>query len=477
MGENSQDNTQNGAPAGGLQKKTKIAYGVGAVGKDMVYMLVASYILYYYNSVLGVSSVFIGTVLMVARVFDAFNDPIMGIVVAKTRSRWGRFRPWIFSGTVLNAVVLYAMFAVPESMGAGGMKVFLTVTYFLWGITYTLMDIPYWSMIPAVTRTPKDRENLSMVGRTCAGVGSALIAMFTMLLVGALGGDSERAGFRWVALIVAVIFAVTELVCCISMKETTPSEMKTATVKEMFSALFRNDQAMVVVGSIVLINSALYLTSNFIIYFFKYDLGGAGWKATYTLFSTVGGAAQILGMMVLYPLLRKKFSSTQVFHLSLVLALCGYGTLLVFCLTGLSHSLALLCIPGVVVFACNGMLTVLTTLFLSNSVDYGQLKTGRREESVIFSMQTFVVKAASGVAVFLTGIGLDLIGLVGNTEETGPVAVQSASTLLGLRLMMTVLPMLVLAGVLVLFRRKFVLTDARAAEISAQLHGEEANHD
>ena len=79
---------------------------------------------------------------------------------------------------------------------------------------------------------------------------------------------------------------------------------------------------MVVVGSIVLINSALYLTSNFIIYFFKYDLGGAGWKATYTLFSTVGGAAQILGMMVLYPLLRKKFSSTQVFHLSLVLALC-----------------------------------------------------------------------------------------------------------------------------------------------------------
>ena len=86
-------------------------------------------------------------------------------------------------------------------------------------------------------------------------------------------------------------------------------------------------------------------------------------------------------------------------------------------------------------------------------------------------------KAASGVAVFLTGIGLDLIGLVGNTEETGPVAVQSAGTLLGLRLLMTVLPMLVLAGALVLFRRKFALTDTRAAEISAQLHGEEVHHD
>lgn len=459
-----------------LTLKQKTAFGIGAVGKDMVYALSASYVMYYYQDVLGLSASFVGLVLMAARFFDAFNDPFMGVLVAKTRTRWGRFRPWIFSGTLLNALVLYALFAAPV-MDEAALMVYFSVVYILWGVTYTMMDIPYWSMIPAVTRTPKDRENLSMVGRTCAGVGSALIAMFTMLLVGALGGDSERAGFHWVALIVAVIFAVTELVCCISMKETTPSEMKTATVKEMFSALFRNDQAMVVVGSIVLINSALYLTSNFIIYFFKYDLGGAGWKATYTLFSTVGGAAQILGMMVLYPLLRKKFSSTQVFHLSLVLALCGYGTLLVFCLTGLSHSLALLCIPGVVVFACNGMLTVLTTLFLSNSVDYGQLKTGRREESVIFSMQTFVVKAASGVAVFLTGIGLDLIGLVGNTEETGPVAVQSAGTLLGLRLMMTVLPMLVLAGVLVLFRRKFVLTDARAAEISAQLHGEETHHD
>ena len=459
-----------------LSWRSKLSFGVGAFGKDLVYALVGNLFMFYMTDVRFVAPAFVGTLFMVARIWDAFNDPFMGMVVDNTRSKWGKFRPWIMIGTVLNAIVLALMFWNVDFEG-NTFLAFCAVLYILWGMTYTIDDIPYWSMIPAVTRTPKDRENLSMVGRTCAGVGSALIAMFTMLLVGALGGDSERAGFRWVALIVAAIFAVTELVCCISMKETTSSEMKTATVKEMFSALFRNDQAMVVVGSIVLINSALYLTSNFIIYFFKYDLGGAGWKATYTLFSTVGGAAQILGMMVLYPLLRKKFSSTQVFYLSLVLALCGYGTLLVFCLTGLSHSLALLCIPGVVVFACNGMLSVLTTLFLSNSVDYGQLKTGRREESVIFSMQTFVVKAASGVAVFLTGIGLDLIGLVGNTEETGPVAVQSAGTLLGLRLMMTVLPMLVLAGALVLFRRKFVLTDARAAEISAQLHGEEAHHD
>lgn len=455
-----------------LTAKQKAAFGIGAVGKDMVYALSASYVMYFYQDVLGLSATFVGLILMIARVFDALNDPFMGIIVAKTRTRWGRFRPWILSGTVLNAVVLYALFAAPD-LSQAGMMVYFSIVYILWGVTYTMMDIPYWSMIPAVTSTPADRENLSVVGRTCAGVGSALIAMFTMLLVGALGGDSERTGFKYVALIVSVVFVVTEILCCAKMKESNQTEMKTATVKEMFRALFSNDQAIVVVLSIVLINSALYLTSNFVIYFFKYDFGGTGWKASYTLFSTIGGAAQILGMMLLYPLLRKKLSNTGVFTLSLVLALGGYGLLLALCLAGLSGNLIALCVPGVVVFACNGMLSVLTTLFLSNSVDYGQLKTGRREESVIFSMQTFVVKAASGVAVFLTGIGLDLIGLVGDTEETGAVVAQSAGTLLGLRLMMTVLPMLVLLAVLLLFRRKFILTDETAAEINRQLRGEE----
>lgn len=455
-----------------LTAKQKAAFGIGAVGKDMVYALSASYVMYFYQDVLRLSATFVGLILMIARVFDALNDPFMGVIVAKTRTRWGRFRPWILTGTVLNALVLYALFAAPD-LSQAGMMVYFSIVYILWGVTYTMMDIPYWSMIPAVTSTPADRENLSVVGRTCAGVGAALIAMFTMLLVGALGGDSERAGFKYVALIVSVVFVVTEIVCCAEMKESNQTEMKTATVKEMFRALFSNDQAIVVVLSIVLINSALYLTSNFVIYFFKYDFGGAGWKGSYTLFSTIGGAAQILGMMLLYPLLRKKLSNTGVFTLSLVLALGGYGLLLALCLAGLSGNLIALCVPGVVVFACNGMLSVLTTLFLSNSVDYGQLKTGRREESVIFSMQTFVVKAASGVAVFLTGIGLDLIGLVGDTEETGAVAAQSAGTLLGLRLMMTVLPMLVLLAALLLFRRKFILTDEKAAEISRQLRGEE----
>ena len=441
-----------------LTLKQKAAFGVGAVGKDMVYALSSSYIMYYYQDIIGLSASFVGFILMIARVFDAINDPFMGILVAKTRTKWGRFRPWLVSGTVLNALVLYAMFSAPDLKG-GAIMAFFAVVYILWGVTYTMMDIPYWSMIPAITSTPEDTENLSVIGRTCAGVGSALIAMGTVLMVNKLGGSNERAGFSRVALIVAIIFVVTELICALVVRERENISMHTASVKEMFQALFSNDQALVVVLSIVLINSALYITSNLVIYFFKYDMGGENWSVNYTLFSTVGGACQILGMMVVYPLLRRKLTNTAVFRCAITAAVTGYALLLVFCLTGNAGNLYLLFVPGILIFAANGILSVLTTVFLSNSVDYGELKTGHREESVIFSMQTFVVKLASGVSVFIAGVGLSVIGLVGNTEEQGPITQQSAGTIMGLRLLMTIMPVVLLICAILFFTRKFRLTD------------------
>lgn len=451
-----------------FEKKQAAAYGFGAIGKDMVYALSSSYVMYYYQDVLGLSASFVGLILLIARVFDAANDPFMGVIVAKTNSRWGRFRPWIFSGSVLNAFVLYALFAAP-SLSKAGLMVYFPIIYILWGVTYTMMDIPFWSMIPAVTTQPKDREKLSVIGRTCSGIGSAIITVFTVKAVSMLGHGVERTGFAIIALIVAVLFAINEILLCVALKETrTKQEMKTSSVKEMFKALFNNDQAMITVLVIVLVNFALYITSNLIIYFFKYDLGGASWQNSYTIFTMVGGVAQILGMMVLYPLLRKKMTNTGIFRTCLVMAITGYALLLAVCMANVAHNMILLCAIGLLVFCANGMMTVLTTVFLANSVDYGEVKSGLRQESVIFSMQTFVYKLASGLAVFVTGVGLDLIHLKGNSDAAVP-AVQSASTITGLRLLMTIIPMAGLIIALILFARKFILTDEKVAEIAAVL--------
>ena len=448
-------------------KKQFAAYGLGAVGKDMVYALSASYIMYYYQDILGLSATFVGFILMIARVFDAANDPFMGVVVAKTNSRWGKFRPWLFTGTILNAFVLYALFAAPAVSGKA-LMIYFAVMYILWGVTYTMMDIPFWSMIPAVTSTTKDRENLSVVGRTSAGVGYALINVFTVMAVSKLGGGIERTGFRLFALIIAILFVIFILFTCFTIREQKEENMQTTSVKEMFKALFNNDQAIVTVVTIVLINSALYITSNLLIYFFKYDIGGTTWKDAYTLFTSVGGISQILGMMVVYPILRSKLSNTIIFKLSLCLAIFGYAFLLALCLLGYSSVLTMLMVPGVMIFVANGILTVLTTVFLANTVDYGEVKTGHREESVIFSMQTFVVKAASGLAVFITGVSLDLIGLT-SKDGLGEGIPTFGSPLLGLRLLMTILPIIGLVLALVLFTRKFILTDIKAEQIRKQL--------
>lgn len=454
-----------------LSAKEKTAFGLGAVGKDMVYMLSASYILYYYQDVLGVSAMAMGIILMAARVFDAFNDPIMGVIVAKTRTRWGKFRPWLLVGTLCNAIVLYLMFAAPPAWNGRGIVAYAAITYVVWGVTYTMMDIPFWSMIPAFTEGGKERENLTTMARSCSGVGSALVTIITMKCVYMLGQGNERTGFRWFALIVAVLFVLFITITCLTIREKSTVHMETPTVRQMFSALIHNDQAMTVVITIVLINCSLYITSNLLLYFFKYDVNGESWYNSYTLFSTFGGAVQILSMMVLFPLLRKFMSSIRVFYLSFGMAIAGYVILLVLMIGG-HTALGALVVPGFLIFAAFGMLTVLTTVFLANTVDYGEMKNHRRDESVIFSMQTFVVKLASGVAVLIAAICLSLCNLKQDTSAA-VVARAADSSVLGLRLTMAGIPMIGLFIAVLVFRKKYILTEKKLQEINAAIKNQE----
>ena len=439
-----------------LKGKEKFAYGIGAVGKDMVYMLSASYVLYYYQDIMGVSAVAMGVILFIARIFDAFNDPIMGIIVAKTKTRWGKFRPWLFIGTLTNAIVLYLMFAAPPSLSGRGLVAYAAVTYILWGVTYTMMDIPYWSMIPAFTESGKERENLSAMARSCAGVGSAIVTIITVLSVSTLGklagGESaseiERLGYRYFALIIAVLFFIFITITCLSIKEKSSVNMETATVKEMFRALFRNDQALTMVVAIVMINTALYITSNLVIYFFKYDFSPEAWQSNYTLFNTFGGAFQILAMMI-------------------SMAFAGYLILLVIAFSG-STGVYLLLVPAFLIMSAIGMLNVIVTIFLANTVDYGELKNNRRDESVIFSMQTFVVKLASGVAALAASIVIQIFQI--KKDETAEVlTVIAPASRLGLRMCMTIIPILVLLIGLLVFRKHYILTDEKTEEISRTL--------
>lgn len=442
-----------------LTKKEKISYGLGAVSKDLVYSLVAGFLMYYYNTVLGISATFIGVLFMSARLFDAFNDPIMGVIIDKTHSRMGKFRPWLIIGTCTNAIVLYLMFSVPLHLSGNDLLIYASLAYLLWGVTYTMMDIPYWSMIPALTEHGRDRENLSVIARSAAGFGFALPVALTMALVPMLGAGDEHLGFSRLALLIAVLFILGILITSINVKERVEVKRKSPKVSEMFRALLANDQALVVVITIVVFNASLYLTNQLALYFFRFDIGNA---ALFGIFGTVGGVAQI-GSMLLIPSLRKKFTSRILLIGAMTTTISGY--LLLFIMGSLNmNNIVFLSFAAVIIFMGFGIATVLTTVFLANSVDYGEWKNNFRTESVIFSLQTFVVKLASAFSVLIAGVGLDLIGL------DVDALTQSESTLLGLRFLMVVIPMIGLSLAILFFAKFYNLSDEKLKKITDELH-------
>ncbi len=255
-----------------------------------------------------------------------------------------------------------------------------------------------------------------------------------------------------------MVFVIAIGVTVLTVKEKVESDVKTPTVKEMFSALLSNDQALAIVVTIVIFNSALYLTQNMALYFFQFDIGN---KELYGVFGTVGGAAQILSMTSL-PALRKKFGTREIFIGAIITAMVGY--LMLFTLGTMNvTNIVLLAISAAVIFVGFGLATVLTTIFLADTVDYGEWKNGTRNESVVFSLQTFVVKLASAISILIAGIGIDLIKLDIYADS------QTASTLFGMRIIMTIIPVLGLILAIYLFKRKYKLSEEKLEEIAEDI--------
>ena len=173
---------------------TKVAYGFGALGKDFACSIIYIFLMFYYTDVAGLPAAFVGSLFLVARVVDAVTDPMMGVLVDNTRSRHGKFRPWIVIGTFVNSLALIAVFSTHLFSGSA-LYVYAAITYILWGITYTIMDIPYWSMVPALSCSRPQRERLVVWPRIFASIAWMLMGGYGLWAVGALGGDDKGQGF------------------------------------------------------------------------------------------------------------------------------------------------------------------------------------------------------------------------------------------------------------------------------------------
>lgn len=432
---------------------SKLCFGIGAFGKDAVYAIVGTYLMLYLTDYRSVAPAFVGTLFMVARIWDAFNDPFMGMIVDNTRTKWGKFRPWILIGTVLNAAVLVLLF-MNNGLEGKGYLVWCSVFYILWGMTYTIMDIPYWSLVPALTEDENERSQISAIPRIFASCAWLIINSFCLIMVAKLGNGNDVRGFSILATIIAVIFILASVLTCLTCKEqvVTPRSEKT-TMRGMANVLFKNDQVKVILGIALFFNIAYQLSNSFALYYFKYvaertyDTEGNG--ILYPVYAGVAGFAQ-MGSMAILPFLSQKIGKKISFFMASFCPVFGFSLLWILGYIIPTNIFAVgLC--SAIINIGIGFMLVFITIFLSEVVDYGEYKLGTRNESILFSMQTFVVKFAGAFSGFLSGIGLTVIGYKANVEQT-------AGAEIGMRIIMFLIPAILSALCFLIYIRGYKLT-------------------
>ncbi len=467
--------------------RTRFSYGFGCIGRDATYTLVSNFIMTYLTLAVGLSNWqlgALGVVLVVARIWDAANDPIMGIVIDNTHSRWGKFKPFILAGAALNSVCTVLLFTT-RTQNEVLFIVLFAITYLLWDITYTMNDIGYWGMLPSLTVNPKEREKVTSLARIGANVGLfAVTALVPMLTAGQM-----VPMYRNIAIGIAVLFVACQLLVVLGVQgkhnALTSSGQNRTRLRDILSIIFKNDQLLVIAGAILLFNIGYFTTTGFGVQFFYFDYGNYG-GMEFTYFALVIGVAQLL-TLALSPLLSRRLTRRAQFGLGTAMVGVGY---LGFMAVGyvLPMNMVVLCIIGFILFSGQALIQLLNYVLLADTVEYGQWKLGTRNESIIFSVNPFITKMASAIQAGIFSLTMILSGLnpfaqrlsqLENDPALSPeevirrgneiVAEIPGNATLFMRLSMIILPLALILTCFAIYRKKYVLNEQRYGEIVADL--------
>lgn len=436
--------------------REKIGYGVGAIGLDLSYGMFYSFLSYYLSSVLGLKEGFLLLLTPLARIWDGINDPMMGTIVDNTRTKHGKYRPWILIGAVCNAIVLFLLFT---NFGLSGTKLYIYIgfMYVFWGMTNTMADIPYWSMVPSFTSDPSDRNMVSTVARTFSGLGQGIITIATPIVLPLLSsgittdkGYSASGFSRWAGICscLLVLFAV---ICILSTKEkhVVYDKKSKFSFKKIFTVIAKNDQLVVFMIVAMLSNAGWYLTSGTAVYYFTDVLGEPTGQS---LFQTIGAVGSVLGLLVI-PILSKWMSKKKIYQVSLIATILGYVLMYIFGPV-LKITIAL-DIAYIISSTGIASMFVAQTIFLADIVDYGEYKNGERNESITFSMKGFLQKMAYTIQTIILFCGLGLVNY--NEQITSATKALNDTTKNAIGFICFGIPPVLILLSLIIFSKKFKL--------------------
>ncbi len=443
-----------------LEKRNRVYFGLGTVGRDAFYSFESNTILFFLTDVLSLPIwVFAATSMMlsVLRVFDALNDPITGLVIDNIKSPWGKFKPAILVGGLTSAIFFILLFA---NIGTGWTFVIIFgIAYFLWDVAFGVNDIGFWTLLPAMTTDQHERERTGAFARICANIGMYIVMVAWQPVTSALGNTPKA----WLgcAIVIAIVYLLGLLFPLLGVKEkrVPTEEQESTSLKEMWRALVGNDQLMWTSLSMALFMVGYCTTVGFAVYYMRYVFGNEG---MYVVLVAVCGISQLSALGV-YSNIAKRMSRKKLYSVATMMVIVGYA---IFFFAELHILLVVL--GAVVVFVGQAFIQTLMLMFLADTVEYGEWKLGKRNESITFSMQPLINKMGGALSTGVVSLTLIFTGI---KIDGGTAEMISESAQFMLKMSMFALPLVFIVVGYIIYLKKYKISEEFYADILKDLEG------
>lgn len=418
-----------------ITKREKITYTGSLLGQNMIYSLMTMYVMFFFTDLLRIPSQSVTIIMVAASLWDAVNDILMGMIADRTRTRIGKFRPYLLAGPVFIGIVTVLCFVSFGGSPAGTVAV-AAVCYVLWGMTYTVYDIPIWAISSVSSRSADEKNSMVTLGRIGGTLGTVIVSVGSVSLLNAFGGERSAPAYTSMAAVIAGSGALLMLLSGFVLRERIEPPANGVPFRKNIHTILDNVPLKALMVTLLIMNMVNSIRQVAQMYFAVYVWGDSGY-VTYIGLSLVLG--MIIGMAV-SPALIRRYDKKLLY---LIACIAGAVTSLLPYAFGVEPVVSLVILGFN--FAFSGVTSITSTSMLMDSIDYAEYKLGFRGEGVVFSMNTFLTKLSATISKGILGVSMTLMGYQDNMEPNDTVMAGFSFIVLAVPAICFVLSMLPLA--------------------------------
>lgn len=398
--------------AGEVKGREMFGHAIAGFGQNLIFGLWSNYMLVFYTDIFGIAAGTASIIMLLTRVWDGINDPMMGSIADRTRTKWGRYRPWLLFMAPVIVIFLVLNFSSPD-LSPTLKVVYAGITYVMMSMAFTAVDVPYWTMPAAMSSDVKKRSRIISFSRMSTTLAATILGIIAIPLIHALGQGDKQKGYMMTALVVGLIGAGFYLIgfCCIR-EHVQPALNQKITFKSSVKAIIQNKPLLLLLCCGLLGNIGTMLKQGMVIYYVKDCVGSENLIPTFSLLFLPG---MIFGLIIA-PVFAKRFDSKSVFIGARVF---GIIVDVIFFFAGFENIPLVMFLYALTSIPL-GISSVVSATMLTNTIEYAEWKFGNRQEGLISSTQTLTAKIGMALSAGVIGAVLEIADYVPNhvTSET-----------------------------------------------------------